>query len=81
MAHVGGQQRGEVTVLRTGFEHDDATVFFNHVGRDFVQALWANGGRRFDQPVESEIRPQELAVRRRNVYEVSGVVQFILSLI
>ena len=81
MAHVGGQQRGEVTVLRTGFEHDDATVFFHHVGRDFVQALWANGCRRFNETVKFKIRSQELAVRRRNVYEVSGVVQFILSLI
>ena len=79
MAHVGGQQRGEVTVLRTGFEHDDATVFFHHVGRDFVQALRANGGRRFDNTVESKISPRELDVRRRNVYEISGIIQVILN--
>ena len=62
-------------MLRAGFEHDDATVFFNHVGRDFVQALWANGCRRFNETVKFKIRSQELAVRRRDVYEFLWIVQ------
>ena len=63
----------------TGFQHGDAAVFFNNLRRDFLQAIWANGVRRFNDAVESEISPRELYVRRRNVYEISGIIQVILN--
>jgi len=65
----------------TGFQHEDAAVFFNNLRRDFLQAIWANGGRRFNDAVESEISPRELDVRRRNVYEISGSIQVISQMI
>ena len=65
----------------TGFQHEDAAVFFNNLRRDFLQAIWANGGRRFNDAVESEISPRELYVRRRNVYEISGSIQVISQMI
>ena len=63
----------------TGFQHEDAIVFFNNLGRDFLQALRANGGCRFNDTVESKISPRELDVRRRNVYEISWIIQVILD--
>ena len=65
----------------TGFQHEDAAVFFNNLRRDFLQAIWANGGRRFNDAVESEISPREFDVRRRNVYEISGSIQVISQMI
>ena len=58
----------------TGFQHEDAVVFFDNLRRDFLQAFWANGGRGFNDTVESKISPRELDVRRRNVYEISGSI-------
>ena len=65
----------------TGFQHEDTIVFFDNLCRDFFQAIWANGGRRFNDTVESKISPRELDVRRRNVYEISGSIQVISQMI
>ena len=65
----------------TGFQHEDAAVFFNNLSRDFLQAICANGGRRFNETVDSKMSPRELDVRRRNVYEISGSIQVISQMI
>lgn len=68
-------------MLFTGFEHEDATVFFYHVGWDFFQAFRANRSRCFDETIKSKVRPRELDVRRSDVYELAWIVQFISRVI
>ena len=67
-------------MFRAAFEHEDAAVFFHYVSRDLFKTFRTNRSRRFYDTVKSKIRPRELAIRRCDVYELTGIIQFIAQM-